>query len=259
MLRALAAKQKDSMSRATAGTVAVLVEPIPETHVGRKMNEQREQDQESESVKNAAQTATERSESIRKDVHDITLRALSHGRLDVKRVTEVVRAVMEGASIGAQAKGEQLEVALKEAMGGLDEALAKSAEASKLAIEETAGHVKDFGSHDLKQAVENLQSLEELFVDTVQDVAKGTNHLARGVLGDLVSHARQSGTSAGRTAYEAATSLNQQLAHTVKDTASAGAHATLEVTAHIASAAAGILEGIADSLHSGTRKKPDQE
>jgi hypothetical protein len=45
----------------------------------------------------------------------------------------------------------------------------------------------------------------------------------------------------------------------VKDTASAGAHATLEVTAHIANAAAGILEGVADSLHAGTRKKPDQE
>ena len=223
------------------------------------MNEEREQDVDTQTVKEAARTATQRSETIRKDVRDITLKALSQGRLDVKKVKQIVNAVMTGASIGAEAKGEQVKSALTDAMAGMDEALAKSAEASKLAIEETAGHVKDFGNHDLKQALDDLLSLEELFFDTVHDVAKGTNEMIKGTLSDLVKHAQQSGTSVGKTSSDAVTSLNQKLGNTLKDTASASAQATLEVGVHIANAAAGILEGIADTLQSGSKDKPDQE
>lgn len=223
------------------------------------MNAKPEQEVDTREVKEATRTATERGESIRKDVRDITLKALSQGRLDTKKVTQVVRAVLEGASIGAEAKGDRVKGALTDAMAGIDEALAKSAEASKLAIEETAGHVKDFTSHDLKQAGDDLLTLEKLFFDTVHDVAKGTDATVKEALSDLVRHAQQSGTSVGKTSADAVTSLNQKLGNTLKDTASASAHATLEVGVHIANAAAGILEGIADTLQPGNKRESDKE
>jgi len=210
-------------------------------------------------VKDAARKAVERGESIREDVHNITLKALSEGRLDIKKMNQVIRAVMEGASIGAEAKGTHVKDALLDAMAGMDEALAKSAEASKLAIEETAGRVKDFSSHDLKRAMDDLLALEKLFFETVQDVAKGSNEMIRGTLNDLIKHAQQSGSSVGKTSSDAVTSLSQKLGNTLKDTASASAHASLEIGAHIANAAAGILEGIADTLKSGSKGKSDKE
>jgi len=223
------------------------------------MSEEREQELDTQTVKETVRTATERSEFIRKDVRDITLKALSQGRLDMKKINQVVRAVMEGASIGAETKAEQVKVTLTDAMAGIDEALAKSAEASKLAIEETAGHVKDFSNHDLKRALDDLLTLEDLFFDTVHDVAKGTNEMVKEALGDLVKHARQSGTDVGKTSAEAVTSLNHKLGNTLKDTTSASAHATLEVGAHIANAAAGILEGIADTLQSNNKHESGKD
>ncbi len=83
--------------------------------------------------------------------------------------------------------------------------------------------------------------------------------MVKGTLSDLVKHAQQSGTSVGKTSSDAVTSLNQKLGNTLKDTASASAQATLEVGVHIANAAAGILEGIADTLQSGSKDKPDRE
>ena len=120
------------------------------------MSKENKQEIDTEIVKNIARTAVERSDDIRNDVRSVTLQALSDGHLDTKKINKVIHAVMEGASIGAEAKGEQAKDALTDAMSGMDDALAKSAEASKLAIEEAAGHVKDFSSHDLKRALDDL-------------------------------------------------------------------------------------------------------
>jgi len=214
---------------------------------------------DTQQVKDAASKAVEQGSDIRNEVRDLTLKILSQGHLDIKKMNQVLHAVLEGASIGAEAKSEQVKNALTDALKGIDEALAKSAEASKLAIEETAGHVKNFSNHDFKQAVDDLQTLEKLFIDTVQDVAKGANEMVKGILSDLVKHAQQSGTSVGKTSLDAVTSLNQTLGNTLKDTATASAHATLEVASHIANAAAGILEGFADTIHARSKEKSDQE
>ena len=223
------------------------------------MSKDNKQEIDIEIVKEIARTAVERSDDIRHDVRDVTLKALSDGNLDTKKINKVIRAVMEGASIGAEDKGEQAKDALTDAMSGMDDALAKSAEASKLAIEEAAGHIKDFSSHDLKNALDDLLTLEELFFDTVRDVAKGTKDTVKETLSDLVKHAEQNGTNVGKTTLDATTSLNQKLSNTVKDTASASIKGTADVIAHIASASAGILEGIADTLQSKSKNKSDKE
>lgn len=49
------------------------------------MDEEREQEVDTQAVKEAAGTAAERSESIREEVRNITLQALSQGHLDVKK------------------------------------------------------------------------------------------------------------------------------------------------------------------------------
>ncbi len=207
-----------------------------------------------EEVKENARAAIEKGNNIRDEVRDITLKALSEKHLDLKMINQVIHSVMEGVGIGAEAKGDQTKDALTDAMAGMDEALAKSAEASKLAIEETAGRIKDFSQHDLKLAVDNLQALEDLFFDTVLDVANGTNKMVKESLSDLIKHAQKSGTDVGKVSSEAVSSLNQKLSNTITDTVSASAHSTLEIGSHIASAAAGILEGIADTLRSDRKK-----
>ena len=212
------------------------------------------QQTDTESVKQATCMAVEADNSLQEEVRNITLKALSEGHLDREKISQVIHAVTEGISLGAEAKGTAVKETLREAISGMDEALAKSAEASRLAIEETAGRAKDFTHHDLRLALDNLQTLENLFVDTMHEAGKGANDMVKETLADLIKHAQHSGTSVGRTSAEAVHALTEKLGNTLKETAADSAKATLDTGAHIASVAAGILAGIADALQS-IRKK----
>jgi len=220
------------------------------------MNKEQAQEEETSEVKAASQSAVERGEAIREDTRDITLTALSQHHLDSKKIRQVVHAVIEGASIGSTSKGGQAKDALLDAMTGVDEALAKSAEASKLAVEEAAGNLKDFSKQDMKRALDDIQALEDMFLDTVSEVAKGADELIRSSLCDMVEHARNSGTAVGKTATQATEALNQQLGKTLHEAASASAHAAMEITGHIAQAAAGALDGLAQTLQQERKDKP---
>jgi len=223
------------------------------------MSKENKSEIDTEIVKDVARTAIERGDDIRNDVRSVTLQALSDGHLDTKKINKVIHAVMEGVSIGAEDKGEQTKDALSDAMSGMDEALAKSAEASKLAIEEAAGHIKDFSRQDLKLAFDDLLALEEMFFDTVHDVAKGTSEEVKETLSDLVKHAKQNGTNVGKATSEATTTLTEKLSKTIVNTASVSIKSTGDVLAHIANASAGILEGIADTLQKENKNKSDKE
>lgn len=223
------------------------------------MNKERAQEVEASEVKAASQSAVERGDAIREDTRDIILTALSQRHLDNKKIRQVVHAVIEGASIGSASKGTQTKDALLDAMTGVDEALAKSTEASKLAVEEAAGNIKDFGKQDLKRALDDLQALEGMFLDTVSEVSKGADELIRGALSDMVEHARNSGTAVGKTAAQTSEALNQQLGKTLHEAASASAHAAMDVAGHIAQAAAGALDGIAQTLQQERKGKAPKD
>jgi len=220
------------------------------------MNDQTTQKNQNRKAEDEARTAVAEGENIHEAVRDITLEALSAGHLDVQKMREVVQAVLQGASLGAKEKGAQAEQALREAMAGMDDALAKSAEASKLAIEEAAGHIKEFGSQDLKRGLDDLRSMEDMFLDTVQNIARASDGAVREGLGNLAQHARNTGTEVGAAAKAAVEKLTGQLEKNVRESVSTGADTALKVGAQMSQAAAGFLEGIAETLKkTGSNKK----
>ncbi len=224
------------------------------------MNEEHEQEVDTQAVKEAARTAAERGESIREEVRNITLQALSQWRLDVKNIKQVVHAVIEGVGIGAKGKGVQIKETLSESMAGLDDALEQSAEASRLALEEAAGHLKEFGKQDLKQATDDLLALEEMFLDTLKNVAKGSGEVIGSTLNDLVQHARNSGTAVGKRSTEIVVTLNRELEQSLGETVSTGTDAALRVAGQISHAAAGFLDGIAQTLDAKVKNRtPDKQ
>lgn len=212
------------------------------------MSEEQKQETENSEVKTAARSAVERGDAIREDIRDITLTALSQRHLDSEKLRQVIHAVVEGASIGAESKGADVKEALSESIKGMDEALATSAEASKLAIEETAGHLKDFGKQDLKRALDDLLTLEDMFLDTIKNVANASSKMMQDTLNNLEQHTRHSGTEAGKRSRDVAETLNQKLGKTLRETTSSGTDAALTVGAHLSQAAAGFLEAIAETL-----------
>jgi hypothetical protein len=195
-----------------------------------------------------ARAAVEHGVKIRDEMRKITLAALGRGRLDAEGMGRVVRSVVQGASLGIADAGERSGQALSEALSGIDDALAKSAEATKLAIEEAAGQLKDYGKRDLERAFNDLRALEVMFLDTIKDVAEDSAGVARDTLQGLLRHAKDSGTTAGATATAAITALEQKLGRTLREIAAAGSDVALNTSSNLAEAAAGFLSGIADTL-----------
>jgi len=195
-----------------------------------------------------AREAVEHGENIRDTMRKITLAALGRGRLDAEGMGRVVRSVVQGASLGIAGAGERSAEALGEALSGIDDALAKSAEATKLAIEEAAGQLKDYGKKDLERAFNDLHALEGMFLDTIKNVAEDSAGVARETLQGLLRHAKDNGTTAGATATAAITGLEQKLGRTLREIAAAGTDVALSTSSNLAEAAAGFLSGVADTL-----------
>jgi len=153
--------------------------------------------------------------------------------------------VLKGMSDGLSHHYDPAKHAFKQSTEALDDALTKTAEASKLAIEEAAANVDEFSSHDFKRAAEDLKSLEGLFLDTIETVGRHSNETASKIARDFLSHARTNGTAVGKQSQIILEGLDN-LRISGQQAVMTGAAVTTSALAKIAS---GFLAGIAESLN----------
>ena len=196
--------------------------------------------------------------NVREEVRDLTVKALSTQDQDQKSLRKVVTAVMKGVSEGAQQKLQQTPAQtqtvlepVRDAVAGLDAALAQLAEASKLALEEAAGRAQKFSDEELTRTRAELESVETLFLDIVQASASAAQELVKETLGDLISHAKRNGTAVGSQVKDTLVVFNQQMASVGQNQLEAGIELTHAIANLMREATAGVLAEIAE------RVKPD--
>jgi hypothetical protein len=206
-----------------------------------------------EQVQTATEEAIIYSDNISDEVRNITIGALSRHHLDIEHIKAVINAVLAGAQDATERNSDRMKETLKEVTEGLDEALAKSAYASKLAIEETAGRIKDFTENDLKRSMDDLAGLENIFIETLDEVANNSKTMASNIYRDLAEHFKNSGTSVGQRANEEIIYLTKQLEKTRKENMAALNEATKSFAEDVARAASGFLAGIADSINESNK------
>ncbi len=207
---------------------------------------------DSELKEQAKQAANNDDVDLRELVRDITIQALTKQQLDSEGTKRVIHSVVGGIAEGLEKQKSTLEVNLKTALKGVDDALGKTAQASKLAIEEVYGKTSDFAENDLKNAIQDLASLEDLFIDSINVVSRQTNHLARTVFTDLVVHFQNSGTEVGRQTLSAVTELRQELMNAGRESVTSAMEAGKQMSQQLACITSGILAGMAETLS----KKP---
>lgn len=188
--------------------------------------------------------------AIAAQVRTITLDALTRGRLDGEALKRVTASVVKGAREGVAHLGEHRNQALKDAMRGLDEALAGAAEATQLAIQEAAGRTKDFSRQGLKRAADDLAALQTLLAETLQDAARNTQGAVQATFAELAEHARSSGSAVGRRARLALEQLTRAVTAGAREQAKKGTEVLRHEAALLAGLAAGLLQGIAARLES---------
>ncbi len=201
-------------------------------------------------VKEAIREAVQSGSDVHDKIKTITLKALTERQLDMDNIKNVAEEVSKGINEGVTAQSEHAKEVFAHAASALDDALAIAAEASKLAIEEAASRVNEYSHHDLTDATKELQGMEGLFLDTLARVAGGNQVIAE-IVGDFVSHARQSGTAVGKQALTALEAL-KELPHLGTETVISS---TVAATITLAQIGSGILLGIAESLQPSRSKK----
>ena len=206
-------------------------------------------DTQIETIKEEAAAAAEQGKDLRALVRDMTLRALSRRSLSVADIMAVVRAVTEGVSLGLGRRAGELKDAAHEALAGLDEAVKKAAEATKLAAQQLVSQGKEFGEQDLKPAIDELKKVEEMFLATVAKVTEAAGGRIKEEFAAQISHARRNGTDSGRVIADTVAEFNQRVAATVKTGAAQSASAALDMTQRLTLLASGILAGMSDVLH----------
>ena len=219
------------------------------------MNEPGDNMSSNESLKDSISESVQQDKDIRSRVRDATLRALNSRSLDTKEMKSIIKSVTEGINLGLSKRAGEIKTALSEAMAGLDEALMKSAEATHLALRQLTSQGKDFTDHELKDALENLKSLEKEFLSIISQVAQGASSKIKQEMNDLITHARRAGTDTGAKVAEAVTEFGGRVKTSLDDGATVGKEAAREVSKRLAVITSGILSGLADALHEKSGKK----
>lgn len=210
-----------------------------------------------EQIQEEAAQLAETELDLHAKVRDLTLRAMRDRAVSVGELGSVLRAVVQGLSLGFAKRAGEIKEASTQALAGLDEAIKKSAEATRLAAQQLAAQGKEFRDADLKPTLDELKQLEESFLSTVSQVADKAGGRIKEEWTSQVSHARRMGTDTGRLVADTMGEFGQRLGASAKQGAQSGAGAAVEVKKRLTLLASGILAGMADALHekaSGPRK-----
>ena len=205
-----------------------------------------------ERLKQAAEAFVRHGVDIRARVHDLTLSALQSRRFDRDAMRDVFRGVTAGVATGAPGAPDMRQ-AIADGLKGMDEALARSAEAGATALKQLASTGKTFSDSDLKGALANLKRLEDDFVETVSGVADAATGAVQPELRSALGNLTKSGTETGKQLALAMNDLTHRFAVFSIDAGIAGLEVAGEFGARFANLASGILSGVSDAL----QKKPE--
>src|SRR6188472_2047702 len=120
-----------------------------------------------EMLKSMAAEAVKQHKQIRTTIRDLTLEALQMRELSLKQINSVVRKVTEGVNVGVGGGKIDVEKALSDALGGMDEALLKVVEANKVALQKLTEGGASFEESSVKKALDELEKLEDRFRDGI--------------------------------------------------------------------------------------------
>lgn len=205
--------------------------------------------------------AVERGQDVQERVRQLTLRIISARSLDIESVRQTTNAVLRGARAGVlkelRHSSAQTHIArdhLKQAVTGLDVALAQFAEAAKLTVEEAADKAQKYSSEDLKRARADLANLDKMFLETLQSSASAAKDAAGEILHDLAAHTRTQGSAVGAQLKETLPVFARHIGAAGRTQVGAGLHLAKNTADLVRQIAAGVLTGLAERIQPGHSK-----
>ena len=226
---------------------------------------QNETGNETNNLEAEVRNAVEQGHDVQEKVRQLTLRIISSRSLDIKSVRQTADAVLRGARAGVQKELQQSSAQTgvardrrKQAVTGLDVALAQFAEAAKLTVEEAASRAQRYSSDDLARARADLGKLEKTFLETLQSSASAARDVTGEILHGLAAHTRTHGSAVGAQMKETLSVIAHQIGAAGRAQAGVGLHLAKNTADLMRQIAAGVLNGVADHIRPAQSKDSAQ-
>lgn len=172
------------------------------------------------------------------------------GKEGQHRLTSLMSAAIDGASSAVKgAAPDHAESTLRQVIDGLGEGLQRTANATRLAVEESASSGKAYAVQDLKGLADDFKTLGQLFVETVEKHSKTAMGQATEQVSSLRSHAERTLQGLRPSLDDAASAAMKDPIGLAGETAQSAAKIAREATGSLFGAVGKMLGDAGDKLN----------
>ena len=201
-----------------------------------------------EEVTSEARAATATDEGVRERVRRLVMHALVARKADPAEVKSVLRSALAGIDAGLTQRGEAAAEALREAVKGMDEAVARSVFALQLAVDEARGKGEEFADTDAREAMSSMQDLEQDLLSTLKNAADDGKGWIKSEYTDLAAHLTRAGTDTGAQVRDVMQRLGSRFSSVAQGSGAEALTAAGVAGSRLREVTSGILHGLADAL-----------
>ena len=205
-----------------------------------------------------AEASAKQGEALRKAVSGATLKAMQGRELTLESIKKVVKTVADAASLGASknpASAIDVEAMLGKALAGIDSALLQAVEANRKALEQFVSHGVGLSEKPMKEAIANLEKMEDAFFGAVTKASKSAGGL-QAPWEQALAAFKIKGSETGSQATQTVESLLAQAQTSLRDSRAGGLRAAQAMLDSYSALVSGVLIGMSEGMKAGSVSSP---
>ena len=199
-------------------------------------------------LKNLASQSMKQGSNVRTAVRNLTLKALQQRELTLDQIGKVLRSVTEGVTLGVAKREIKVEKTLLDTVAGMDDALLKAVQASNVALHRLTGEGYDYEDSNLKQALDELERLEDEFLQSIVQATDTASEKIKAPWGRVLEKTKRSGTATGTQVASTIRDYAQRAQTAMREQRETGFKTAHLLTQNFAILASGILIGMSEGL-----------
>jgi len=201
-----------------------------------------------EVLKKMAAESVKQGENLRVNVRDLTLKALQARELTLEQVRQVVTSITEGVNVGAAKAKLDAAKPLADALRGMDDALLKAVEASRITLELFTDHGVGVKDSLVMVALDELERLEDEFLRSVKQSAEHASKDVRAKWAPVLDKMKPGATETGSRVASAIEEFSAHAKEAMRQQRRATLKATAIMTQSFGALASGVLVGLAEGM-----------
>jgi Family of unknown function (DUF6781) len=210
-----------------------------------------------EAVKTAVGNGTEVDETVRVIARDATVRAVDEMKFTADRARKVSEAVLSAAVAAAEEAGGSIRETAYGAAEGVREGLTEVVERTSKSLAGASKQAGEFTATELKRAKEDLETIGDLFVETLRKVADRSGTVASEVLSELAEDARKAGSglreATAKAAEDALVALKKR-GQEARDAGERASHVVASEAQELGDRMLAVAKGAAVGMWEGAKK-----